>query len=201
MKRFANFTNKMLLAPDTGGTGGAVGAEASAGADDMAADDDGGTAAEGAESQKGQETNKKYDEDYIKKLQADFELKLKEERELAAAEALKKASMKPDEKAEYEQEQRLKALEDREKAAALRELQADAADALSERNISKKFLPYVLADNLENTTKRIDAFKALFDEELQAKLMTKLAGKTPPAGSAPGGTLSLEEQVKNALNG
>lgn len=144
----------------------------------------------------------KYTEDDFTKLKSDFENHLRTATEKAAEDALKKASMKPEEKAEYEQKQRFEELDKREKEAAAKELRLDTLGILSEKQLDKDFLDYVIGTDKDSTVKRIDAFKGLFDKAVQAQVETRLAGKTPPAGSGAGREVnSIRDQFKSALGG
>jgi len=135
-------------------------------------------------------------------MKADFNKQMEAAVARAADEALKKAQMKPEEKAEYEQKQRLEELEKREREAADKELRLETMELLSGKQLDKEFLDYVIGQDKEATAKRIDAFKGLFDKAVQAQVEVRLTGKTPPAGRAAGGEASsVRDQFKNAMGG
>lgn len=149
---------------------------------------------------------KTYTEEDVQKLIKDELAKVNEQHkqalEAAKEEALKTAKMTADEKQKYEQEKRLAELEKREKELALRELKADTLKLLAEKELPADVLDMVLADDLENTTKRVESFKAIFDQAVQKQVEKRLAGKSPETTTKTlTGTDKVREQFANALNG
>ena len=129
-----------------------------------------------------------------------FREQAEQEKQAAIEEALKKAKMTADEKTKYEQEQALKALEEREKNIALRELKADTAKLLADKGMSGKFLDVVLDKDLKTTTKKIEALKVIFDEAVQEQVESRLRGKSPVWGNETSTKSSIEQAFDRAFN-
>lgn len=149
---------------------------------------------------------KTYTEEDVQKLLKDELAKVNEQHkqalEAAKEETLKTAKMTADEKKKYELEKGLAELEKKEKELALRELKADTLKVLAEKELPADILDMVLADNLENTTKRIESFKAIFDQAVQKQVEKRLAGKSPETTAKTlTGTDQVREQFANALKG
>jgi hypothetical protein len=138
-------------------------------------------------------------------LQAEYESKLAEQLEAGRTEAEKLSKMTADEKREFEYNKRLEDLQGKEQQLAARELQAEATKILGDKGLPSTVLDFVLAQNAEDTAKRIDNFKQVFDVAVQAGVEQRLQGKTPRAGAAGVGTKTsteqLQEQFNNALGG
>ncbi|MFD3260847.1 DUF4355 domain-containing protein [Paenibacillus lentus] len=130
---------------------------------------------------------------------AEYEKELASKLEESRTEAEKLAKMTAEEKAKFEFDKRLAQLEEKEKALASRELQAEAVKTLADKGLPSKVLDFVIADNAENTSKRIESFKTVFDEAVQAAVEQRLQGKTPHAGSGSR-TKSSEEQVREQFS-
>lgn len=141
-----------------------------------------------------QPDNKSYTQEDITKLQEKFEV----DKQAAIEEALKKAKMTADEKAKYEQETKLKEIEEREKQIALRELKADTAKILAQKNIPSNMLDFLVGEDLEKTKSNIDSFKVEFDKALQTQLEERLKGKAPSLSNINSNN-TIEEQFKKAL--
>lgn len=124
------------------------------------------------------------------------------EAEIAAArsEAEKLAKMTADEKAKFEFEQREQKVEEKEKAIAIRELKVETLKTLSEKSIPQEVLELVLADNAENTAKKIDTFKTVFDKAVQAAVEERLSGKSPSLGNGNTATTAADEQIRSQFS-
>jgi len=116
----------------------------------------------------------------------------------------KKSKMTDDERAEFEREQKQKALDDREAAIALKELRAETAKLLIDKDLPQDFLDYVIGADIKDTLKRLDTFKPVFDKAVQEQVEKRLAGKSPERGNG-GGTgaaaATKREEIRNILNG
>lgn len=175
-------------------------------AEDDGADLGGSGGAAGAESGAGEEAAAVVTPEQLEaaKEQARAEAKAEYERELATkleegrTEAEKLAKMTAAEKEKFEFDKRLAELESKEKSMAARELQAEASKILTEKGLPASVLDFVMADNAENTSKRIDDFKQVFDAAVQAGVEQRLQGKTPHAGSPA--KKSSEEQVREQFS-
>lgn len=146
------------------------------------------------QDQQSQTDTKSYTQEDIAKLQEKFET----DKQAAIEEALKKAKMTADEKAKYEQETKLKEIEEREKQIALRELKADAMKILTQKNIPPNMLDFLVGEDLEKTKLNIDSFKVEFDKALQTQLEERLKGKAPSLSNINSNN-TISEQFKKAL--
>lgn len=146
------------------------------------------------ENQQSQTDTKSYTQEDIAKLQEKFET----DKQAAIEEALKKAKMTADEKAKYEQETKLKEIEEREKQIALRELKADTMKILAQKNIPSNMLDFLVGEDLEKTKSNIDSFKVEFDKALQTQLEERLKGKAPSLSNINSNN-TISEQFKKAL--
>lgn len=138
--------------------------------------------------------------------QSEYESKLAEELAAKQTEAEKLSKMTADEKKEFEYNKRLEDLQGKEQQLAARELQAEATKILGDKGLPSTVLDFVLAQNAEDTAKRIDNFKQVFDAAVQAGVEQRLQGKTPRTGSGSGNgtktsTEQLQEQFNHALGG
>lgn len=126
----------------------------------------------------------------------------KEDIAALVAEEIKKASMTPEEKEKYEASEREKRLEDREKAIAQRELQADAKEILAENGLPAGFRDMVLGKDKKETVQNVKALKEQFDAAVQAQVELRLRGRTPHMGSGISGNSqrdSLLAEVESYL--
>lgn len=132
------------------------------------------------------------------KLTAKFETDFQTKFEAAKQEWEKTSKMSQDEKEKHELEKKVKELEEKEKTIALRELKADTLKLLNEKDLPANILDLVLADNLENTQKNVDAFKTAFDQAVQTAVEGRLKGTTPKGGSST--VKTTEEQATEQFN-
>lgn len=128
---------------------------------------------------------------------ADYEKQLAEKLEESKTEAEKLAKMNAEQKADYERQQREDALAKREAEITARELRAEASKTLAEKGLSVDLLDLVIGTDAEDTSKRIDTFKASFDKAVQASVEQRLQGKTPISGN--GAAATQEEQARSAF--
>jgi len=133
---------------------------------------------------------KSYSEEDVSRLVAGIMATNEETTRLAVEDALKKAKMSAEELAEHEQTQKGKALDEKEKDLARRELSIDTAKLLADQSLPVGILELVLADDKDGTEKRIAAFKAVFDKAVQDEVVKRIAGKTPPIGNAAASTVA-----------
>lgn len=118
--------------------------------------------------------------DMLDALKAEMESRLRE----ALDEAVRLNGMSAEERAAYDTQARLKALEDREKALERRELKADAQEALA-----AKGLPVALAEalNCEDRMameKSVTALDGAFRQAVQEAVEERLKGTSPAAGAS-----------------
>lgn len=126
--------------------------------------------------------------DYVKQLRAGFEKEKAEAVKAAVDEAVKKASMKPEEVKEYEDQKKAADLERKEKELTLREMKNDTRDILHEKDIPVQFAEFLIGESMEKTRENIDAFKKEFDLAVQGQVEQRLKGTTPKTSSGVVGT-------------
>ena len=153
------------------------------------------------------QTEKMYTDADVQRLIADklaeAETAWTQKLEDAKSEAEKLAKLSKEEKLAHEEQKRIAALEEREAAVPKRELEAETAKLLSEKQIPDSVLGLVIGKDADETKKNIDTFKTVFDEAVQKAVETRLAGKTPTTGTGTTGTKTddIRSQFKKALGG
>ncbi|MCL2463263.1 MAG: DUF4355 domain-containing protein [Defluviitaleaceae bacterium] len=201
-----------FFAPDEGGAGGgAAGTQANGAAAEggqAASGTEAGAAVAGAEggntaaaagdaagaAAAGAESPAKYTEADFANLRAELDGKLAEETAKAVAKALERAKLPEKEQAELAYNDRLGQLEAREKDIAARELRADTAALLSQKQLPAEALELVMGADKDATGKNVDRFQALFDKAVQAQVEKRIAGKTPSTGN--GGTSTTDPFIQ-----
>lgn len=168
-------------------------------------DDGGGGTPPASAPNSGEGAAKSFSQEELNQLLADEKAKWEQDAaakiEAAKSEAEKLAKMTADEKAQFELDKRIKELEDKEQSIALRELKAETLKTLSEKGLPADVLDLVLADNAENTLKKVETFKATFDKAVQAAVDERLKGKSPNLGTGTSIEEQAREQFANALKG
>lgn len=113
-----------------------------------------------------------------------------------------KAGMDDAQKAQFELDKRTQAVEQREQEAARRELQADTLKFLGEKSLPVELADYIIGTDTKDTLKRIDAFKPLFDQAVQAQVEARMTGKTPARGNpAASSSEDMRAKVRSAIGG
>lgn len=111
--------------------------------------------------------------------QAKWEKRVEEEK----TEAEKLAKMKADEKAKYQEEKRLEALEQRERDITTRELKAQAYETLAEKNMPKELVDILNYESAETCNASIEAVEKAFQSAVEKAVNEKLRGGNPPKGT------------------
>ena len=106
--------------------------------------------------------------------------------------------MKPDEKAKYEIDQKIKANEIKETELAKRELRLDAHNILVERKLNPKILDVLDYSSKDNCIKSIDTIESILKESLEDAINDRLKGTTPKQ-AINNSKLSLEDEIKKGL--
>ena len=104
------------------------------------------------------------------------------ELENAKTEAQKLAKMNADQKAQYEQEKRIKELERREKDINARELKAQAYETLAEKSLPKELIDTLNFNDADSCNKSIEAVEKAFQIAVEKAVNDKLRGGNPPKG-------------------
>lgn len=106
--------------------------------------------------------------------------------------AEKLAQMSEKERAEVEENDRIKALDEKEKELNLREYRYQAKHELETIDLSDKFVDMVLSEDVEQTNKNILALKAEIDKEVERKVTERLKGKPTQTGVGPSSLTKAE---------
>lgn len=121
-----------------------------------------------------------------------------EQSEKLRQEAEKTKNMKPDEKAKYELDQKIKDNEIKETELAKRELRLDSHNILVERKLNPKILDVLDYSSKDNCIKSIDTIESILKESLEDAINDRLKGTTPKQ-AINNSKLSLEDEIKKGL--
>lgn len=175
-------------------------------------DNEGGAAAGegGNESGNKDDQNKSFD-DVLKdsNYQAEFDRRVQkaiktaqEKWDLAMndklSEAEKLAKMTKEQKAEYEEKKRIKALEDREAAVTKKELMAEAKNTLTDKHLPVGLAELLNYSDADSCNKSIEVLEKAFQEAVEAAVAAKIKGGSAPK-KAQGDDNSLESIISNAM--
>lgn len=145
--------------------------------------------------------------DFDKKLQAEsdrrVEMALQKERkkfQSQMAEAEKLRTMNEEQKAQYEYEQRVKALEDKEREFALRENKIQASQILSEKGLPIQMVDYMTLNDADNMMDTINNFERMFNAAVNDAVAKRVATPSPRAGSVSQTGMSKESFKKMSLS-
>ena len=111
----------------------------------------------------------------LKKQQKAFETKM--------AEADKLRSMDKTQREEYEYNQRVLALEQKEREFAIAQNKLEATKVLSNRGLPIAFVDYIVADDAETMLENINTFEKAFKAAVQDEVAKKISTPTPKNNS------------------
>lgn len=118
------------------------------------------------------------------KWESDHQAKLEE----AKTEAEKMAAMNEKQKADYERDKQLKALEQRERDITTRELKATAYETLAEKGLPKELAEILNYTDADQCKASIDAVEKAFQSSVEKAVNEKLRGNhQPPKSGGKGG--------------
>ena len=118
------------------------------------------------------------------KWESDHQAKLEE----AKTEAEKMAAMNEKQKADYERDKQLKALEQRERDITARELKATAYETLAEKGLPKELADILNYTDADQCKASIDAVEKAFQSSVEKAVNEKLRGNNqPPKSGGKGG--------------
>ena len=116
--------------------------------------------------------------------ESDHQAKLEE----AKTEAEKMAAMNEKQKADYERDKQLKALEQRERDITTRELKATAYETLAEKGLPKELAEILNYTDADQCKASIDAVEKAFQSSVEKAVNEKLRGNNqPPKSGGKGG--------------
>lgn len=112
--------------------------------------------------------------------------------EAAKTEAEKMAAMNEKQKADYERDKQLKALEQREREITTRELKATAYETLAEKGLPKELADILNYTDADQCKASIDAVEKAFQMSVEKAVNEKLRGNNhPPKSGGKGGDHSV----------
>lgn len=174
--------------------------------------DEGGDAGnkDGDESGTGNNPNRSFD-DMLKNsdYQAEFDRRIQKAIKTAQdkwnaamddklSEAEKLARMTKEQKAEYEEKKRIKALEEREAAVIKRELMAEAKNTLTGKKIPIALAELLNYSDADSCNKSIEVLEKTFMEAVKEAVDVKIKGGIPPKKSQ-GDNDTLEDKIAKAM--
>ena len=122
----------------------------------------------------------------IAKARATWESEQAEALELAKSEGERLAKLTKDERAKEEEAKRIKAIEEREKAIAEREMKMATMALLVEEGLPQEFLGHVLAPTAEEVKAKISDLRNVFDKEVEKRVNERLVQSAPRRGAING---------------
>lgn len=184
-----------MLAPDTGANGGGADTvSASSGTEGTTGTEEAGEGKEGtSKSFDDILKDKTYQSEFDKKVaealetaKSKWETEKATELENAKTEAQKLAKMNADQKAQYEAQKKIEALEKREKDITTRELKATAYETLAEKNLPKELIGTLNFADAESCNASIEAVEKAFQSAVEKAVNDKLRGNGTPKGNNGG---------------
>ena len=122
----------------------------------------------------------------IAKARASWEAEQAEALELAKSEGERLAKLTKDERAKEEEARRIKAIEERERAIAEREMKMATMALLVEEGLPQEFLGHVLAPTAEEVKAKISDLRNVFDKEVEKRVNERLVQSAPRRGAING---------------
>jgi phage scaffold protein len=122
----------------------------------------------------------------IAKARASWEAEQAEALELAKSEGERLAKLTKDERAKEEEAKRIKAIEERERAIAEREMKMATMALLVEEGLPQEFLGHVLAPTAEEVKAKISDLRNVFDKEVEKRVNERLVQSAPRRGAING---------------
>lgn len=119
----------------------------------------------------------------------------KQERKNADAvrEAQKLAKMNDEDRREYEYQQRVAALEAKEKEFALLENKNEASKILAEKGLSLALVDFIVAEDADTMAANIKTLETAFKASVKAEVEKRMGGATPKKAIPTNKTITQEE--------
>lgn len=127
----------------------------------------------------------------LKKQQASFENKI--------AEAEKLRGMDEQQRKDYEYEQKVKQLEQKEREFNLAQNKLEATKVLSNRDLPVEFVEYIVAEDAETMMDNINVFEKAFKAAVADAVTKKIASPSPKDSSVKQTGLTREDFSKMSL--
>lgn len=119
------------------------------------------------------------------------------EKEKAESEKLK--DMDDAQRREYDINQRLKLIKEREKEMALKENLMEASNVMLKRGLPIEFVDYVLADDAETMLDNINTFEKSFNTAVQDAVNKKVSTPSPGAGRSSNSSAAITKEQFNKM--
>jgi hypothetical protein len=116
--------------------------------------------------------------------------------------ALLKEKMTEEERAKYELEKQRRELFEKEAALKRQTVELEATNLLAAAQLPITFKPFVLGDDVDDTKRRIEDFKKLWDAAVSEEVTKRMAagGRKPPGDGAGGKAgFSMNDLIRGAL--
>lgn len=121
----------------------------------------------------------------IAKARASWEAEQAEAIEKAKSEGERLAKLTKDERAKEEEAKRIQAIEERERALAIKEMRVATQTLLSEEGLPSEFIDFVIDETAEATKEKIGTLRAIFDKAVETRVDERLTQKAPRKGTGP----------------
>lgn len=121
----------------------------------------------------------------IAKARASWEAEQAEAIEKAKSEGERLAKLTKDERAKEEEAKRIQAIEERERALAIKEMRVATQTLLSEEGLPSEFIDFVIDETAESTKEKIGTLRQIFDKAVEARVDERLTQKAPRKGTGP----------------
>lgn len=121
----------------------------------------------------------------VAKARASWEAEQAEAIEKAKSEGERLAKLTKDERAKEEEAKRIQAIEERERALAIKEMRVATQTLLSEEGLPSEFIDFVIDETAEATKEKIGTLRAIFDKAVEARVDERLTQKAPRKGTGP----------------
>ncbi|MGR1435663.1 DUF4355 domain-containing protein [Streptococcus agalactiae] len=123
---------------------------------------------------------------------AKWEAERSEAIEKARTEGERLAKLSKDERAKEEEQKRLSAIAEREKAVAEREMRIETQSLLAEKGLPLDFIDVVLATTADEVKTNIDNLQSIFDQAVENRVNERLTQKSPRTGNGSVGMTKAE---------
>lgn len=121
----------------------------------------------------------------VAKARASWEAEQAEAIEKAKSEGERLAKLTKDERAKEEEAKRIQAIEERERALAIKEMRVATQTLLSEEGLPSEFIDFVIDETAEATKEKIGTLRAIFDKAVETRVDERLTQKAPRKGTGP----------------
>nr|DAM98793.1 MAG TPA: capsid scaffolding protein [Caudoviricetes sp.] len=121
----------------------------------------------------------------VAKARASWEAEQAEAIEKAKSEGERLAKLTKDERAKEEEAKRIQAIEERERALAIKEMRVATQTLLSEEGLPSEFIDFVIDETAEATKEKIGTLRKIFDKAVESRVDERLTQKAPRKGTGP----------------